>query len=187
MKYIYSLLICTTFCLSGCFKTSTETDKAYFDLKGLIEVQIAQLSQQNPKVKKQVEMAGKKEELNECIKDWEKELKLFLDADLNKSILIGLYDIKEETKENWTITHYLPKKSVDGVQEMQVWKANEVIEKVVIKTGKDNVLYGTEKTLILELEEGKLSQYTIQCSQKICVSSPDYYNIIGYVQPTPTP
>ncbi|GAB4339781.1 MAG: hypothetical protein OHK0038_19080 [Flammeovirgaceae bacterium] len=159
----------------------------YFDLKGLIEEQVEQLKEENPKVKKRVEMAGKKEELDECIKDWEKELKLFLDADINKSILIGLYDTKEEKKEKWTIVRYLPKKSVEGVQEMQIWKENESIRKIVVKTGKANVLYDTEKTLVLELENEKLSQYSIQCSQKICVSSPDYYNVVGYIQPTSKP
>src|SRR6218665_2877301 len=95
MKYRF-LFIAALF--SGC-SSSTEADRVlkYFDSKTWVESLITDLKATAPPVEKTWTYDGKTEQKQVKEIDWEKELKLFLDADLNKSSFVSSYDsVKEE-------------------------------------------------------------------------------------------
>jgi len=85
--------------LIGCTESETQNaTKTYFDLAGLVNQQIAELNKNQPLTHKNLEIEDKKEVLNTNKIDWQKELELFLQADLNKQSYQLSYN-KEETPQ----------------------------------------------------------------------------------------
>jgi hypothetical protein len=83
--------------LVGCTELETENStKTYFDLASLVNQQIAELNKNQPLTHKNLAIEEKKEVLNTNKIDWQKELELFLQADLNKQSYQLSYN-KEET------------------------------------------------------------------------------------------
>ncbi|EAY28453.1 hypothetical protein M23134_04016 [Microscilla marina ATCC 23134] len=150
-------------------KTAAGTAQPYFDLKGFVQTQITWLNQQQPKVKKQVRNEGKLVTKTLAIKNWEKELRMFINADINKAALIGTYDIVKKGK----IIKYTTKEEKNSVKEMTVELGNDkkVAKSVKIIVGNDNALFASGTKLIIQCQnkgnDYRITTYTIDGFQKI--------------------
>jgi len=83
--------------LVGCTESETQNStKTYLDLAGLVNKQITELNKNQPPTHKILVIEEKKEVLNTNKIDWQKELELFLQADINKQSYQLSYN-KEET------------------------------------------------------------------------------------------
>ncbi|WP_299457287.1 hypothetical protein [uncultured Microscilla sp.] len=170
-----SFLLCSIMTLCGLMacenpnKTVAGTAKPYFDLKGFVQTQITWLNQQQPQVKKQIRNESKLITKTLAIKNWEKELHMFINADINKAALIGTYDI---TKEGKTIK-YTTKEGKNSVKEMIVELGNDkkVAKSVKITVGNDNVLFASGTKLSFQCQNKgnnyRITTYTIDGFQKI--------------------
>ena len=85
--------------LIGCTESEKpNSTKIYFDLAGLVNQQVIELNKNQPLTHKNLAIEEKKEVLNTNKIDWQKELELFLQADLNKQSYQLSYN-KEETPQ----------------------------------------------------------------------------------------
>lgn len=180
-----SLVLFTIIALSGLTaceppnQNTSGTAQPYFDLKGFVQKQIAWLAKQQPAVKKQVRNGSKKSSKTLKIKDWEKELRMFANADINKSALIGTYEVSK----NGNTIKYTAKDEKNSVKEMVVELGDneKVATSVRITVGGDNALFasGTKLSFSCQREgnDYRLKTYTIDGFQKIIFSDKRPYFI----------
>jgi len=177
MKYRF-LFIAVLF--AGC-SNSTETDRVlkYFDSKTWVESLIADLRAATPPVEKTWTYDGKTENKQVREIDWEKELKLFLDADLNKSSFVSSYDsVKEEYR---TVYRLKPGENLP-VKELAVdFDSTYAPLKITSSRQSGNYFFSTGSEISLSAESGKLRSYEIQSVQKLLWFSPDSSRVSGVI------
>lgn len=164
------------------FSAEKAATQNYFDLKNFISHHVRQLTEENPTVFKKISFSDKQETTQQKISDWEKELALFLDADLNKPVLKGMYSMQISAENDTIITTYVANAFTDGVEKMQIWQKSQEIIRIVVVTKKYNYLYENQKKLELLLDSGRLKEYIIDNRQKVRGSDTDYYRVAGYIE-----
>ena len=166
--------------LVGCAKSETQNStKEYFDLAGLVNQQITELNKNQPLTHKNLVIEEKKEVLNTNKIDWQKELELFLQADLNKQSYQLSYN-KEETPQMAVYTlkegENLPVKSLKIIFDED--KSAKHIE-ALIQT--ENYLYQSEKHLLMTLDKNQLTNYQIEGWQELFIGKKKGFKVDGIV------
>lgn len=182
MKNYFLLLLLLT-CAVACVPTSatTDADKKYFDLIQFTDNQVHELYMQKLQVKKKIFLDGETDQITSDTLNWEKELALFREADINSPSLRDSYEIDED-KLNHTIT-YTAKESKLKVKEIKlVFDEQSQMNKVSIKQVKiffseDNQLYEIQRDLSMELKNNLLSAYSIKGFQKVILKDSLIYEI----------
>lgn len=177
MKFRY---ICIALLFSAC-QSSTGPDRTlkYFDSKTWVENLLADLKTAQPEVDKTWTYDHQTEKKQVQDMDWEKELKLFLDADLNKSSFVTSYDsVKEEYR-----TVYLLKPGENlPVKEFSVdFDSTHSPIKISSIRQSGNYFFTTGSEIRLSAEAGKLSNYEIRSVQRLLWFSPDSSVVSGRV------
>jgi hypothetical protein len=134
-------------CLNSCLSHSAENQSdIYFNLNNLLHSQITLLDSLKPSVKKTV-VDNTTETQTRQISDWRKELKMFLEADINKSIYKGYYKVEKNAEEQ----KYIAQKSALKTRLLRIkYLANsQQISHLRIKYQDINFLYTSKKTLEL--------------------------------------
>ena len=166
--------------LVGCAKSETQNStKAYFDLAGLVNQQITELNKNQPRTHKNLVIEEKKEVLNTNKIDWQKELELFLQADLNKQTYQLSYNKEETTQmEVYTLKEgeNLPVKSLKIIFDED--KSAKHIE-AIIHT--ENYLYQSEKHLLTTLNKNYLTHYQIEGWQELFIGKKKSFKVDGIV------
>lgn len=167
--------------LAAC--TSSENkilSKSYFDLTGLLNQQISILSAKRPLVEKAVVLEEKQERIETKDIDWNKELELFLQADLNKQSYQLAYtiDIKDK-KANYVLKEgeKMPVKLLSiAFDDKDFPKYIEVLMNT------NNFLYESDKKLTLELINNQLKSYKIEGYQQLFIGSKKSFSIEGNIK-----
>jgi hypothetical protein len=144
---------------------------AYFDLKGYFNKEAAALNNRQPLVNKRVMVNDKAEDKQVKISNWEKELSVFIDADINKAAWDGEFSSKSSESG---ITYTANSDKVP-VKKVQVLRANGVVSGIIITIHNSNYLYSSSDTLSYYPD----SLYKIRKSQEIKLMSPKRYEITG--------
>jgi hypothetical protein len=151
----------------------------YFDVKGFLDAQVAQLSQQQPAVEKQVQLRNGQTETTRVVKtDWSKELQIFYQADINKPALRGAYEVTNINSKQ----QYLRKPGTDasvvalavGTSSNQPKAAPETLAAVIQQ---DNALFYSEKKLLLTMRNGQLTEYEVYGVQKLAFFDTVRYSV----------
>jgi len=179
----YFLLLLLIVCFAACVPMSAtnEADKKYFDLVQFVNTQINELNAQKPQIRKKVLLGGEIDEIVSDTLNWEKELALFKEADINSPSLRDSYDI-EEDKARHSIT-YIAKESKLKVKEIKITfdKQSQVgsvsIKQIKIFFSEDNRLYELQRDLVMELKNNLLSAYSIKGFQKVILKDSLIYEI----------
>jgi hypothetical protein len=139
--YFALLLIFLNSCLSH---SAENTGDIYFNLNTLLNSQISRLDSLKPTIKKTV-TDNTTETQTRQINDWRKELKMFLEADINKPIYKGYYKVEKNAEEH----QYIAQKSDLKTRLLRVkYLANsQQISQLRIKYQDINFLYTSKKTL----------------------------------------
>lgn len=115
----------------------------YFDLKGYITKEAKRLNQLNPEIDKEVivNTAGERKKVK--IADWQKELAIYANADINKSAWQGLFELHEskDSKTYLSDNEKVPVKSLS----IKYRKGKLYHIEILIKT--ENLLYTSNDTL----------------------------------------
>jgi len=160
-KFILGALLLLVVGLAACENPNqtTNASKTYFDLRGFMQTQIAHLQKNNPKVKKIILSQGKPIAKEVTIKDWEKELRMFVNADINKTALIGTYTIKNTGN---TVT-YTSKENKNTVQSMTVEldDSKKQAKSVMVIAGNENLLFSSGTQLKLYCKKAANDQYQV--------------------------
>jgi len=179
MKKVVGLLIFCTL-LSACNPEIKEgKTKRYFDLKGLIEIQIKTLSTQKPFVQKTILMSGKSESQLVKTIDWAKELELFIQTDLNKPAFIQSYRVDSSSISVKYILKNTEKLPVKYLTISRVGENGISIEAFV---SNENYLYQTERHLTLSLKSNEVSGYQVEGFQKIVFGDRKIFKINGVIK-----
>ncbi len=182
MKKITTLFFLSFLCIA-CVPTTdiSNAEKKYFDLTKFVQQQTEMLNAQKRKVKKQVNLSGQADEIQTDTLDWEKELALFREADINSPSLRDSYEISEDKVNGIVI--YTAKEEKQKVREISIiFGENNTVEKVNIKEIKivfseDNQLYEIQRTMEMQLKNNLLSAYSIKGFQKVILKDSLVYDI----------
>lgn len=164
---------------------TTNASKTYFDLRGFMQNQITNLTKTKPGVKKMVMNNGKSSTKNVSVKDWEKELRMFVNSDINKTALIGTYTIKNYQGNNGgSFVKYTSKEDKNTVQSMTIEldASKKQAKSIMIITGNNNVLFSSGTQLHLTCKKDgnnqyRIASYSIKGFQKIIMREKRPYEI----------
>ena len=151
----------------------------YFDSKSWLEQLITDLKAANPLVEKTWTYDGKTEKKQVSEIDWDKELKLFLDADLNKSSFVMSYDSVKEGGR--TLYRLKPGENLPVKELSVVFGPNHVPVSLSCTRQSDNYFFTTGSRIRLEAQEGKLTGYEIRSVQRLLWFAPDSSYVAGKV------
>ncbi len=158
-----------------------ETDGLkYYDLNGLIDQQLVWLIELNPKIRKTAVLNGIPESSSMRLDSvqWARELKIFRDADLNKSRLRLEYRIVEDLSEptsNLKIRLYEAiNKEMMEVEYLKIFyvEKEEDLRKLEASVREKNSLFSSKKTLYMTFEDDgngsiKIKHFKIEGQQKM--------------------
>ncbi|OWK71199.1 hypothetical protein [Pedobacter sp. AJM] len=151
------------------------TGLPYFDLKGYFGNEIMRLKKAKPIVNKTVSINGVKENKSLHINDWDKELAIFIDADINKNSWKGSF--KTNRKDD-IITYTSDNKKIP-VKKISVTEKSSKISRIEIIINQKNILFQSQDTLTYLPDQ----LYQIKKQQKIRFLSTKNYAVIASFNP----
>ncbi len=153
---------------------SIQIGNSYFDLKGYFGGEAARYAAEKPAVQKAVAINGKIETKKMVIKDWPRELAVFIDADINKSAWKGAFKV-EKLKNG---VRYTTTNKKIPIRKVSVFKQAEKINNIEIIIANHNLLYQSNDTLTYYPD----SAYQIIKRQKIKLLDVKRYKISGRIE-----
>lgn len=159
----------------------------YFDVKGLLNEQIAGLQRRNPATTKRVQLRdGATETVRVPQVKWADELQVFYQADINKAALRGAYAVDSAALPGggYRLTYTRqPGQKNAPVARLQVQRdAAGTPQTVAATIRQHNVLFSTEKLLRLDLRQGQLTGYEVRGAQKLVLFDTLRYAAAGRVE-----
>ena len=170
-KLLFLLLI---FLLGAC-SSGTQQKKSralqYFDLKNYIAKEARRLTLLNPEIDKYVEVNHSGEHKKLKITDWQKELSVFSDADINKSAWQGLFKLNSDKD----VKTYISDNEKVPVKSLSIRYKNGKISSLKILISTVNSLYTSNDTLSYFPD----SLYEVKKTQHIKLLNEKNYHITG--------
>jgi hypothetical protein len=143
----------------------------YFDVRGLLDAQVRQLTASHPSVEKRVSLrGGALETVRVPQVKWADELQVFYQADINKAALRGAYAIDSASLPGGAMRHtyrLLPGHDNAPVLRLDVTSQASQPQELAATLRQDNTLFFGQKSLHLHLQDGHLSQYSTKGVQKL--------------------
>lgn len=170
--------------LFSCVNESTSTleKEPYFDLKGFIEEEIEKLDSMEVSKVSQIQREEKQTDVVYSIQDWEEELGIFKEADINKSSLLQSYETKSSGE---MLSHKLLPKEKGDVKYIKVTYSQDEVSSVSIEISEQNLFYTS--TTLAELHMSKtgnmIDHYSIEKTQKIWFLDENRMKIMGTLVP----
>lgn len=156
----------------------------YYDVAGFVNKQIADLTALQPDVQKTVSIDDKQSQQTTADINWNRELGLFLQADINKPALRNSYRI--ERPDSLTYVYTLkPTEEALTVRSLmvQLAKPNGKPRRIEAVLQTDNPLYTSERHLLLERNPGSSSMhYSVRGFQKLAYISRRDFTVDGQVK-----
>lgn len=148
---------------SGCIQKSEVKpleEGQYYDLKGLLDSQIAILDSLGFRLQKKAVINKESDTVIISMDDesWEQEFEVFKEADLNKPVLRDRYLIDSLTEQtsNLRILQYLPKDSISsGVISFKIFYLDslEDVRKLQIKMKENNPIFTSQKIMEMQFAD----------------------------------
>lgn len=169
--------------LAACGGSDTSISAArrrplYFDVKGLLDAQIQQLTARRAGATKVVSLRdGQPETTDVPTLKWANELQVFFQADINKAALRGAYTVDSTLLPGEERRYYTRRPGYDNapVAELSVLTRQGQAEDVTAVITQDNTLFSTRKRLHLRLTQGRLVEYGVRGTQKLVLFDTLHY------------
>lgn len=163
--------------------TSSGEVTQYVDVKGFIEQQQKLLQQRKPLVKKAWTVGKELEEKQTSEIDWETELALFEQADINKPAYARTY-VVEKSPDGRTLNYRANSSENIPVRLLKVTlDSAERIEQLEAELQVENNLYTSQKLLRLTCAEREgvwqIVSYSINGSQQLRFMQPKVFEVSG--------
>ena len=176
--------------LAGCGDAGPAAPAArrplYFDVKGLLNKQVAQLAQRHAAVIKRVSLRGNTTEtVRVPTVKWADELQIFFQADINKAALRGGYAVDSIVLPGGLLRRTytrLPGQPNAPVARLTVVQQGAVAQEVAATIVQNNALFATRKQLHFQLQNGQLRQYEVVGTQKLVLFDTLHYAAAGQVE-----
>ena len=154
----------------------------YFDLKGLLDLELAKLD--GAEVTKISELNGAEKTVGKTysLQDWKEEFEAFYNADINTPALAASYSTQTEGEY---LIHKLLPEAKGKVKEIKIKYLKEYPASVTVVTGEENLFYSTTTIaqFSMNLATDKIDHYTIESTQKVWFIEPTHVKISGAVKP----
>ncbi|MFZ9942661.1 MAG: hypothetical protein ACO3O0_03550 [Bacteroidia bacterium] len=145
-----ALLMLALFMVFSCQQT-TQQEKAYFDCKSHFEKVIEALHSAGSVLQKTVWSDGRSETVIIHTPDWKKELAPFMELDINKPALRGMYDVRVEDRDSEIVTEYLSKDLNNPVSYLLVAQnRQEKVARIKAICSTQNPYHASSDTLVFE-------------------------------------
>jgi len=175
-KFLF--FFCLTIYLLACnvptIKETNRPQSNFFDLKGFFKKEARYLKEQGVEIQKTIQHNQTKETQTIRPEDWEKELLLFSESDINKPSWKDKYLLDSTNKGNGLILlHY---KAIDenlSIQVLDVELKGESVHSVLIAKKVSNQVYESQQHLTYIPRKS----YSIKKSQDVTFSDKDDYSI----------
>ena len=158
----------------------------YFDVKGLVTQQVAQLAQRKAAVTKRVSL---RDEATETVRvpavKWADELQVFFQADINKAALRGAYAVDSVALPGGLLRRTytrLPGQPNAPVARLMVVQQGAVAQEIAATIVQRNALFSTNKQLRFQLQNGQLRNYEVVGTQKLVLFDTLRYSAAGQVE-----
>ena len=158
----------------------------YFDVKGLVTQQVAQLAQRKAAVTKHVSLrGGTLETVRVPAVKWADELQIFFQADINKAALRGAYAVDSVALPGGLLRRTytrLPGQPNAPVARLMVVQQGAVAQEIAATIVQSNALFSTSKQLRFQLQNGQLRNYEVMGTQKLVLFDTLRYSAAGQVE-----
>lgn len=160
---IWSILAVFLFstCAGGDPAGNGNFEGPFFDLEAYMQGQIDSLQALNPEVRNTIELNDEVETHQLTDLNFEQELKLFQQADINKPAWVDKYEIEERRENDAVRTYYNATDTTLAVQQMMVDQIGKKVAIVFIDRQTGSFLSQGSQTLVYRPTEG----YEIATSQ----------------------
>lgn len=186
---VHYLLILLLFCATSisCSESTLEVAEPemevlpYFDLKGFIEKEIEELGTSKVSKTSRVNWEEKSVEEVFTAEDWEKELAVFIESDINKPTYALSYDTELVKK---FLIHELKPGEKGPLKNMTISYGEDEVTSLTIRLKKESLFYSstTIASLYFSARTFNLDHYSIENTQKILFMSPNNVKISGVVR-----
>ena len=158
----------------------------YFDVKGLVTQQVAQLAQRKAAVTKHVSLRDNAPEtVRVPAVKWADELQIFFQADINKAALRGAYAVDSVMLPGGLLRRTytrLPGQPNAPVARLMVVQQGAVAQEIAATIVQSNALFSTSKQLRFQLQNGQLRNYEVMGTQKLVLFDTLRYSAAGQVE-----
>jgi hypothetical protein len=177
MKY-YLVLSCILLFCNCCDLTSTNSNntskRTFFDLKSYFIQEATYLKANNLKIKKRIILNDETEEHIYEVSDWEKELSLFIESDINRPSWKDRYTLDStKNKSGITLLHYKATDEQLFTQVLDIELKGKKVHSVMIINRVSNNVYESQQ--YLTYFPGK--SYSIKKTQDVSLFSKENYQI----------
>lgn len=164
-----ALLCCGYACKPAIKETGAQIK--FFDIKDYFKHEAARLTKLNRDVKKSVEHNGDKDAKKVHIANWDRELNLFTESDINKPAWSRSYAV-DSTASNITYKAKFPELKT---RYITICRTNGKVTAIEIENDTHNLLYNTTEKLTYLPD----TFYQIEKTQKVKVMGGNSYKIKG--------
>jgi hypothetical protein len=171
IKYLAWILICLSFCCQTNQNEIEAGEQIYFPLQEFVENLSAKLN--NKGLRKSMQVGGESFDVKEFLSpdQWQSELDIFIQADINKPSLRGSY---QTDKTESSLTHTLKPGEKGKVKKLTVHYEGKNVKEISFLSATDNTFYSSETHGTLTLNElGLLDHFSIKGTQKVVALSPN--------------
>jgi hypothetical protein len=174
--------------LSACQAPAEKSDEpaVYYDVKGFIESQIQLLNQTKPAVEKTMVVGNDQEKRTTNEVNWQKELELFVQADINKPAYRQSYAIARPDSLTYEYT-------IQTQEDLPVRYLKVVLDKpdgqptlIEAKVMAQNKLYESEKNLMMRCARKsgnwRVASYQIKGFQELVISDRKPFDVSVEIQ-----
>ena len=158
----------------------------YFDVKGLLTQQVAQLAQRHAAVTKHVSLRDNAPEtVRVPAVKWADELQVFFQADINKAALRGAYTVDSVALPGGLLRRTYtrqPGQPNAPVARLVVVQQGAVAQEIAATIVQSNALFSTSKQLRFQLQNGQLRHYEVVGTQKLVLFDTLRYSAAGQVE-----
>jgi hypothetical protein len=173
--WLGSLLLLATACGPESAPASKQAGRRplYFDIKSFLDAQTQDLTRRKPAVEKRVMLRGGQTETTRVPEvEWDKELQIFYQTDINKPALRGAYQIDSVVQEDGRLRRtYWRKPDVEStVERLTVISsptAPAAAQEITATLTQDNPLFFSQKRVALHAANGRLLDYQVTGVQKL--------------------
>ena len=176
--------ICIAFLgLTACEDAPTEkvADQAYFDVPGFVKAQTVRLEKENAAVQKTVGLEPEKPETQtQTNVNWQTELALFQEIDLNKKALQGLYTETKTLLPTGQKLLYTSAANNDApIKQLEILtdKDQQVTQLRAIYEQQNALFFNREERALQTNEQGRLKAFAITGVQKVLLFDSLYYQV----------
>ncbi|GJM29442.1 MAG: hypothetical protein DHS20C17_20770 [Cyclobacteriaceae bacterium] len=170
--------------LASCSGEKPPAVEKYFNLPGFLDQQLAILYQEQPEIVKNIIFGDQVE--NTVISgldssQWQKELKIFTEHDINKPVLIDAYSTEEVITDQGgkQLIYRLSDSGNSGILNMEVnFDSLDRVASLSSTFREENLLYGNFREVSLTTGPGgKLGQYSVKGYHKLLLNDTVHYQM----------